>query len=231
MWSTSLIGGVAMQVGIIKYWNANNSYGFICPKDGGEDVFFHLSAWLAQEPPRKGLQVYYRYQADKKGRPATAAVNTSPDLPELEKTSAFSQNENKKLTPLGKLFNSALLFILLIIACVFGFDFFTLKTHETPSVSNQGNFAYIQDVELKRTLALIEQGGPFPYPERDGSVFQNRERILPPKPHGYYREYTVPTPHERDRGARRVVTGGNPPEVYYYTEDHYRSFRQLEKSL
>jgi guanyl-specific ribonuclease Sa len=77
------------------------------------------------------------------------------------------------------------------------------------------------------TLELIERGGPFPY-DRDGTTFQNRERLLPDRPRGYYREYTVETPGSRDRGARRIVTGGQPPEVYYYTDDHYRSFRQLE---
>lgn len=80
--------------------------------------------------------------------------------------------------------------------------------------------------EAMVTLALIRDGGPFPY-RKDGTVFQNRERLLPLKPRGYYREYTVPTPGARDRGARRIVTGGNPPEVYYYTEDHYRSFRPI----
>lgn len=81
--------------------------------------------------------------------------------------------------------------------------------------------------EAIETLALIQQGGPFPY-RKDGTTFQNRERLLPTKPRGYYREYTVPTPGSRDRGARRIVSGGNPPEVFYYTADHYRSFRQIE---
>ena len=79
------------------------------------------------------------------------------------------------------------------------------------------------------TLAAIERGGPFPY-DRDGTVFQNRERRLPEQPPGYYREYTVETPGSRDRGARRIVTGGRPPQVYYYTDDHYRSFRRVELS-
>ena len=81
--------------------------------------------------------------------------------------------------------------------------------------------------EALATLALIQRGGPFPY-RKDGTTFQNRERLLPAKPRGYYREYTVPTPGARDRGARRIVAGGNPPEVFYYTADHYSSFRQIE---
>lgn len=81
--------------------------------------------------------------------------------------------------------------------------------------------------EAVATLQLIQRGGPFPH-RQDGTVFQNRERLLPQQPRGYYREYTVRTPGLSHRGARRIVTGGNPPAVYYYTEDHYRSFRRLE---
>lgn len=81
--------------------------------------------------------------------------------------------------------------------------------------------------EAIRTLRLIDAGGPFPY-DRDGTVFQNREARLPARPRGYYREYTVPTPGSRDRGARRIVSGGDPPAEFYYTDDHYRSFRRIE---
>lgn len=81
--------------------------------------------------------------------------------------------------------------------------------------------------QLQRTLQLILQGGPFPY-RQDATTFQNRERLLPRKPANYYREYTVDTPGAGNRGARRVVTGGQPPEIWYYTEDHYRSFIRLE---
>lgn len=81
--------------------------------------------------------------------------------------------------------------------------------------------------EAVATLQAIVDGGPFPY-DRDGTVFQNREGLLPQMPRGYYREYTVETPGSRDRGARRIVAGGDPPEVYWYTEDHYRSFRRIE---
>jgi hypothetical protein len=81
--------------------------------------------------------------------------------------------------------------------------------------------------EALETLELIQRGGPFPY-RQDGTTFHNRERLLPDRPRGYYREYTVRTPGARDRGARRFVTGGDPPEVFYYTEDHYRSFRRID---
>lgn len=82
--------------------------------------------------------------------------------------------------------------------------------------------------EARRTLDLIRQGGPFPY-ERDGVVFGNFEKRLPREARGYYREYTVPTPGERTRGARRIIAGGNPPQVFYYTDDHYRTFRRIEE--
>lgn len=82
--------------------------------------------------------------------------------------------------------------------------------------------------EARETLRLIDSGGPFPY-RRDGIVFQNRERRLPARPSGFYREYTVPTPGRRDRGARRIVAGDKPPTVLYYTADHYRSFRRIAR--
>ncbi|MFD3537374.1 ribonuclease domain-containing protein [Streptomyces sp. NPDC058664] len=78
--------------------------------------------------------------------------------------------------------------------------------------------------EARETLALIERGGPFPY-ARDGAVFGNFERLLPQRPRGHYREYTVRTPGERDRGARRIVTGRSGET--YYTDDHYQSFREV----
>jgi len=81
--------------------------------------------------------------------------------------------------------------------------------------------------EARRTLRLIAAGGPFPY-DRDGATFQNRERRLPAQAPGYYREYTVTTPGSSDRGARRIVSGGSPPVEFYYTDDHYRSFRRIE---
>jgi ribonuclease T1 len=84
--------------------------------------------------------------------------------------------------------------------------------------------------EARGTLALIRRGGPFPY-RQDGTVFGNRERLLPPKERGYYREYTVKTPGTRDRGARRIITGGEPnaPREFYYSDDHYRSFSRIRE--
>jgi ribonuclease T1 len=84
--------------------------------------------------------------------------------------------------------------------------------------------------EAQRTERLIRRGGPFPY-AKDGTVFGNRERILPREKRGYYREYTVQTPGSRNRGARRIVCGGKAPtapDACYYTADHYSSFKRIE---
>ncbi|MEU6993473.1 ribonuclease domain-containing protein [Streptomyces sp. NPDC046465] len=78
--------------------------------------------------------------------------------------------------------------------------------------------------EARQTLRRIDDGGPFPY-GKDGTVFGNFERELPRRGRGYYHEYTVRTPGERDRGARRIVTGSG--EEIYYTDDHYASFKAV----
>ena len=83
--------------------------------------------------------------------------------------------------------------------------------------------------QAQTTHQLILSGGPFPY-SKDGTVFGNRERLLPAKARGHYREYTVKTPGSRDRGARRIICGGKPPtqpEACFYTDDHYASFKQI----
>jgi len=85
--------------------------------------------------------------------------------------------------------------------------------------------------QARQTLQLIYSGGPFPY-SKDGTVFGNRERLLPARSRGYYREYTVPTPASRDRGARRIVCGGpqpKSPEACYYSADHYASFHSIAR--
>ena len=81
----------------------------------------------------------------------------------------------------------------------------------------------------QQVYALIAQGGPFAY-DKDGVVFGNREQLLPKHTRGYYREYTVKTAGERNRGAKRIVCGGlqvQSPDACYYTEDHYSSFRKI----
>jgi len=101
-----------------------------------------------------------------------------------------------------------------------------------PDRSVQSTAATIAVAELPRPGQVIFErirvGGPFPH-EKDGTVFGNREHALPAEKRGYYREYTVPTPGSRDRGARRIVCGGpaRAPRACYYTADHYASFRMI----
>ena len=83
--------------------------------------------------------------------------------------------------------------------------------------------------EAHAMLAQIARGGPFEH-RQDGAVFGNYEGLLPQQPRGYYHEYTVETPGAGSRDARRIITGGTPPAIWYYTGDHYRSFRRIEVS-
>ncbi|WP_287987234.1 ribonuclease domain-containing protein [Piscinibacter sp.] len=104
---------------------------------------------------------------------------------------------------------------------------------EADTEAREGPRAKILLLELPpegvRVYRAIHAGGPFKY-EKDGSVFGNREQLLPDRKRGYYREYTVPTPGSSDRGARRIVCGGErpkSPDACYYTADHYASFRLI----
>jgi len=85
-------------------------------------------------------------------------------------------------------------------------------------------------VEAQQTIVLIKKGGPFPY-SKDGAVFGNYEGVLPRQKRGYYHEFTVRTPGARNRGARRIVVGGemNSPREFYYTNNHYASFKRIKE--
>jgi ribonuclease T1 len=108
----------------------------------------------------------------------------------------------------------------------------TFVVHARPAADAQDlPTLWVTDLprEGQETYQLIHQGGPFPY-EKDGTVFGNRERILPREARGFYLEYTVRTPGAKDRGARRIVCGGSAPrkpDACYYTQDHYASFRKI----
>lgn len=103
----------------------------------------------------------------------------------------------------------------------------SLPPATAPTAGNDARWPGFLPAEAIETLQRIERGGPFAH-RQDGAIFQNRERLLPPQPRGYYREYTVETPGSRDRGARRLVSGGDPPLEYFYSDDHYRSFRRFQ---
>ena len=96
----------------------------------------------------------------------------------------------------------------------------------TPATPSAARYPAFLPAEAIDTLRLIEQRGPYPYRQDDG-IFGNREGRLPRQARGYYREYTVETPGSPDRGARRIITGGQPPIEYFYTADHYGSFRRF----
>jgi ribonuclease T1 len=93
-----------------------------------------------------------------------------------------------------------------------------------PATQANENLPHFLPREAGPVIAGILAGATFPH-RQDGSVFGNREGRLPRQARGYYREYTVPTPGLKHRGARRIVTGGDPPVQWYYTDDHYDSFR------
>lgn len=124
----------------------------------------------------------------------------------------------------------------LVLALVGGFGFCNVQAREAYR-SDTVAAVRLSDLppEARLTLRLIQQGGPFPYPYKDGSIFGNFERRLPAQARGYYREYTVPTAGRRDRGPRRIIAGsGRNGDVatsgeYYYTGDHYRSFRRISE--
>lgn len=124
----------------------------------------------------------------------------------------------------GRSFRSGLLMLALAIG--------TVSVHSRQAVSpaalDQVSLAELP-AQGRQTYQLILQGGPFPF-EKDGTVFGNRERLLPIQRRGYYREYTVAKTGARNRGARRIVCGGARPTVpdgCYYTGDHYASFRKI----
>ena len=100
------------------------------------------------------------------------------------------------------------------------------RTENSPAAASREIALAELPREARQTLAAIKRGGPFAF-ERDGVVFGNYERRLPPRERGYYREYTVPTPGERHRGARRIVAGAHAE--YYYSDDHYRTFRRIRE--
>ena len=108
--------------------------------------------------------------------------------------------------------------------------FAVLLTPQSNALEKSSGLPTIGVAELpkegRETLALIRKGGPYPY-AKDGTIFSNRERILPKQPRGFYHEYTVKTPGARDRGARRIICGGKRQQICYYTGDHYASFKTI----
>ena len=137
---------------------------------------------------------------------------------------------------------SRLVSVLLIVLLVGALLFWNHRAPVPPGMVSQGNMALpakancpaanttlppFMPPEACDTLVNILHGGPFPY-SQDGVVFGNYEGLLPQQPRGYYHEYTVETPGARNRATRRIITGGTPPQVFYYTGDHYQSFQPFQ---
>ncbi|MEN8625099.1 ribonuclease domain-containing protein [Psychrobacter proteolyticus] len=176
--------------------------------------------------------------------------DTASDVPSYTPTNA-NRNSNQRTRnsnrssqnsrPNKRSLGSTLFSLIAIIAVAFYFfgdlnstlfadsiESTTVSQDVTNNTSQVARAGITGDAQVDNTIALIQQGGPFPYPNKDGTTFYNREGRLPAQSQGYYREYTVPTPGVSHRGARRIVTGGNPPTVYYLTVDHYDSFQRLQ---
>ena len=128
---------------------------------------------------------------------------------------------------------AAALRLALLLALAWGCGFSVQAREPSPGSAIAAIALAELPAEARHTLELIRRGGPFPFPHKDGSTFGNFEKRLPVAPRGYYREYTVPTPGSTDRGARRIVAGGGDrgatSSEYYYTGDHYRTFRRIRQ--
>jgi ribonuclease T1 len=118
--------------------------------------------------------------------------------------------------------------VITLAASLFGCS--AAKTDTAPTKDPVSGLSYLPVAglpkEAQQTLELIDKGGPYPY-SRDGIVYNNLEKILPKQNKGYYHEFTVKTPGEKDRGARRIVSGKG--DERYYTDDHYKSFRRIQE--
>ncbi len=225
-----------MQRGKVKYWNQKKGYGFIRADNQNEDVFFHISQWQIAQPPKLGLTVYFNTTRNHKNQPRAIQVTTSPansTLPSINFNPKPDVRKQQKFGGIAKIISTFGILLFLTYLGITALKPELLLSNDSNLSSSTTNHTQISststssDPQIEKTIALIRQGGPFPYPHKDGTIFYNREGKLPSKQKGYYHEYTVPTPGLSHRGPRRIVTGGNPPVVYYFTADHYQSFTKL----
>lgn len=243
-----------MQSGKIKHWNQEKGYGFIDVDDQDEDVFFHVSKVRLSQPISVGQSVYFNSKRNDKNQLRATEVTSSSLSLDQDNASAVpkqmpndakrnnnhsnrNSNRSRQTNTSNKRSLGSTLFSLIAIIAVtiyfFGDFSSTLSQYTSDNTSqvattDTATTSITGDAQIDKTIALIQQGGPYPYPNKDGTTFYNREGKLPAQSQGYYREYTVPTPGISHRGARRIVTGGYPLTVYYLTVDHYDSFQRLQ---
>ena len=209
----------------------------------GQQVYFNSerndkNQLRATEVTPNSLSIVEDSNLTQSNNSANRANQNSQNNPRSYQNKSNNHSRSNKRNPLTTIFS---LVAVIAVAIYFFADlparFFSddlqATASQTSDLSNNAvnsNQAKLitGDAQIDTTIALIQQGGPFPYPNKDGSTFGNRESRLPAQSQGYYREYTVPTPSLSHRGPRRIVTGGNPPTVYYLTVDHYDSFSKLE---
>ena len=98
------------------------------------------------------------------------------------------------------------------------------RDSQAPAAAERAGFSPSERTEVAETLRTVQRGGPFPH-DQDGETFFNREGLLPDRPAGHYREYTVETPGSPDRGPRRLVIGADG--ATYFPRDHYDSFVRI----
>lgn len=209
----------------------------------GQQVYFNSerndkNQLRATEVTPNSLSIVEDSNSTQSNNSANRANQNSQNNPRSYQNKSNDHSRSNKRNPLTTIFS---LVAVIAVAIYFFADlparFFSddlqATASQTSDLSNNAvnsNQAKLitGDAQIDTTIALIQQGGPFPYPNKDGSTFGNRESRLPAQSQGYYREYTVPTPGLSHRGPRRIVTGGNPPTIYYLTVDHYDSFSKLE---
>lgn len=129
-----------------------------------------------------------------------------------------------------KLLHYSLLACLALLFCATGLSHARTRGEAAGQATIPGVALASLPPQAQQTMRLIRGGGPYPY-RQDGAVFGNYERLLPSRPRGYYREFTVRTPSSRDRGASRIIAGGSPAPFreYFYTDDHYASFKHIDE--
>lgn len=67
-----------MAVGTVKFFNSQKGFGFIQPKDGGKDVFVHVTALerAGLSFLNEGQQVSFDLERDRKGRDSATNLRT-----------------------------------------------------------------------------------------------------------------------------------------------------------